>query len=242
MIDKSSNIPVYIQIAEEIKTNIKEHVYNPGEAIPTERELTEEFGVSRMTIRQAVSNLIYEGVLYKTRGKGAFVSKETIEKKMEIESFSDDMRKRGLTPSSKVLFFEKITPDEEVRQKLQLEETDKVFFLNRIRMANEEPMAIEYCYLPEKYYPNLTKYNVVQCSLYALIKEEYNVEFNFMRQVIKAVNLGKKEAEMLLGKPKGFALLSHRIIYNADEEPIEYTKTVYDPERYSFNVTIFDNK
>lgn len=241
MIDKSSSTPVYIQIANEIKAGIQDRIFLPGEALPTERELTEQFGVSRMTIRQAVTNLIHEGVLYRARGKGAFVSKETIEKKMEIESFSDDMRKRGLVPSNKVLFFDKISPDEEVRLKLQLDENDKVFFLNRIRLANDEPMAIEYSYLPEKLYPNLIKYNVVQCSLYDLMKEEYHMAFNYMRQTIKAVNLGKREAEMLLGKPKGFALMSHRIIFDVEEMPIEYTKTVYHPERYSFNVTIFNN-
>jgi GntR family transcriptional regulator len=240
MLDKNSTVPIYAQLEEFIKKKIKERNYLPGEALPTERELTELFGVSRMTIRQAVSNLVHEGVLYRIPGKGAFVSKEVIEKKLEIESFSDDMRKRGLVPGSKVIFFEKIDPDEEIRSKLQLSPEDKVYLLNRLRLANDEPMAIEYCYLPEKYFPNLIKFNMVQCSLYTIMKEEYSQTFNYMKQSIKAINMTKREAEMLLGKTKGFGLVSIKIIYNEDENPIEYTRTIYHPERYSYNMTLFN--
>lgn len=238
MVDKTSTVPIYAQLEEAIKKNIKEGVYPHGKALPTERELTELFGVSRMTIRQAISNLVYEGVLYRIRAKGAFVSKEIIEKKIEIESFSEDMKKRGLVPSSRVIHFEKIVPDEEIRSKLKLKEDEMVYFLNRLRLANDEPMALEYCYLPEKYFSGLTKYNMIECSLYTLMKEEYNINFNYMKQNIKAINLNKKDAEMLLGKTKGFGLVSFKKIYNEDENPVEYTKTIYHHERYSFDTII----
>lgn len=241
MLDKNSTVPIYVQIGDVIKENIKNGVYQKGEPLPTERELTELFEVSRMTIRQVISNLVHEGVLYRIRGKGAFVSKEIIEKKIEIESFSEDMKKRGLVPSSRVIRFEKIKPDDEVRIKLKLCEGEEIYFLNRLRLANDEPMAIEYCYLPEKYFPGLTKYNLVECSLYTLMKEEYNADFNYMKQNIKALNINKREAEMLLGKPKGFGLVSLKTIYNENETPIEYTKTIYHPERYSFDMIIINN-
>ncbi len=240
MLDKNSSVPIYVQLEEFIKKKIKERVYLPGESLPTERELTELFGVSRMTIRQAISNLVHQGVLYKIPGKGAFISKEVIEKKLEIESFSEDMEKRGLMPTSKVLYFEKIEPSSEIKLKLQLSDNEKVYFINRLRLANNEPMALEFCYLPEKYYHNLMKYNLAQCSLYNLMKEEYNVTFNYMKQNIKAINMSKKEAEMLLGKTKGFGLVSLKIIYNEDECPIEFTKTIYNPDRYSFDMIFFN--
>lgn len=241
MLDKNSETPIYAQLEEFIKGKIKEKKYLPGEALPTERELTELFGVSRMTIRQAISNLVNQGVLYRIPGKGAFVSKEVIEKKLEIESFSEDMRKRGLVPGSKIIYFEKINPDEEIKENLKLSDNDKVYFLNRLRLANEEPMAIEYCYLPEKFFPDLIKYNFERCSLYEITKKEYSVAFNFMKQSIKAVNMSKKEAEMLLGKARGFGLASIKIVYNEDENPIEYTRTIYHPERYSYNMVLFNN-
>lgn len=240
MIDKNSSVPIYVQLEEYIKKNIKEGVYPSGESLPTERELTELFGVSRMTIRQAITNLVHQGVLYKTHGKGAFVSKEIIEKKMEIESFSDDMEKRGLIPSSRILYFEKIIPDSQISKKLQLADNEHVYFLNRLRLANDEPMAIEYSYLPERYFPDLLKYNFMKCSLYNIMKNEYHADFKYMKQNIKAVTISKKEAELLLNKSIGFGLLSLRTIFNEKEIPIEYTETIYNPDRYTFNLMILN--
>ena len=240
-LDKKSSVPIYAQLENIIKDKIKEKKYVSGQALPTERALTELFGVSRMTIRQAISNLVHQGVLYRIPGKGAFVSREVIKKKLEIESFSEDMRKKGLVPGSKIIYFEKMTPDDEIREKLMLSNNEEVYFLNRLRLANDEPMAIEYSYLPLKYFPGLTKYDFVRCSLYKIIKQEYSITFNYMKQSIKAVNMNKDETEMLLGKARGFGLASIRLIYNKDENPIEYTRTIYHPERYSYNMVFFNN-
>ncbi len=241
MLDKNSSTPIYAQLEEAIKEKIKKREYVPGGELPTERELTELFGVSRMTIRQAISNLVHKGILYRIPGKGAFVSKQVIEKKLEIESFSDDMRKRGLIPGSKIIKFEKISPNDEIREKLSLLEGEKIYFLNRLRLANNEPMAIEYCFLPEKFFPNIIKYNMVNCSLYTIMKEEYGIHFNYMKQSLRAVSLNKKDAEMLFGKIKGVGLVSERLMYNIEEIPIEYTKTIYHSERYTFNMVLFNN-
>ena len=239
--NKNSSIPIYTQLEEAIKEKILKREYVPGGELPTERELTELFGVSRMTIRQAISNLVHKNILYKIRGKGTFVSKEVIEKKLEIESFSDDMKKRGLLPGSSIIKFEKITPSEEIKEKLKLSEGEKIFFLNRLRLANNEPIAIEYCYLPEKFFPNILKYNMTNCSLYTIMKEEYNIHFNYMKQSLRASNLLKIDAEMLMEKSKGVGLISERLMYNIEEIPIEYTKTIYHSERYTFNMVLFNN-
>ena len=116
-----------------------------------------------------------------------------------------------------------------------------MFFLNRLRLANGESMAIEYCYLPEKFFPNIIKYNMVNCSLYTIMKEEYDIRFNYLKQSLKAVSLPKGEAEMLLGKSKGVGLVSERLMYNIKEIPIEYTRTIYHAERYTFNIVLFNN-
>lgn len=239
--DKHLSMPIYAQLEETIKGKIEKREYIPGGELPTERELTELFGVSRMTIRHAISNLVHKGVLYKIPGKGTFVSKEVIEKKLEIESFSDDMKRRGLVPGSKLIQFEKMSANEEVKEKLKLSEDEKIYFLSRLRLANNEPMAIEYCYLPEKIFPNIIKYNMANCSLYTIMKEEYNIHFNYMKQSLRALTLIKRDAEMLFGKSKGVGLVSERLIYNIEETPIEYTQTIYHAERYTFNMVLFNN-
>ncbi|MDF2615264.1 MAG: transcriptional regulator [Clostridia bacterium] len=239
--DKNSSTPIYVQLEEAIKEKIKRREYLPGEELPTERELTALFSVSRMTIRQVISNLVHKGILYKIPGKGAFVSREVIEKKFEIESFSDDMRKRGLVPGSKVIEFEKISADQEIKDKLRLSDGEKIYFLNRLRLADSEPIAIEYCYLPERVFPNIIKYNMANCSLYTIMKEEYNIHFNYMKQSLKASTLAKRDAEMLLEKSKGFGLVSERLMYDTKETTIEYTKTIYHAERYTFNMMLFSN-
>lgn len=239
--NKNSTIPIYIQLEESIKRKIENKEYLPGEALPTERELTELYGVSRMTIRQAISNLVNKGVLYRIRGKGAFVSKEVIEKKLDIESFSEDMMKRGVTPGSILIGFKKINCTDDIKEKLELADDEEIYLLNRLRLADNEPIAIEYCYLPEKFFPDLIKYNMVHCSLYRIMKEEYNIHFNYMKQSLKAVSLNKKEAEMLLGRPKGVGLVSERLMYNIEGLPIEFTKTIYHSERYTFNMVLFNN-
>ncbi|WP_195987362.1 GntR family transcriptional regulator [Clostridium sp. D53t1_180928_C8] len=241
MLDKNSTMPIYLQLEQSIKEKIKNKEYLPGEELPTERELTELYCVSRMTIRQAISNLVHQGVLYKIYGKGTFVSKEVIEKKLEIESFSEDMIKRGLSPGSIVIKFEKIKPSNEIKEKLSLLENEEVYFLNRLRLADNEPIAIEYCYLPEKFFSDIIKFNMGHCSLYKIMKEEYNTQFNYMKQSLRAIKLNKKESEMLFGKANGIGFASEKLMYNLDDTPIEFTRTIYHSERYTFNMVLFNN-
>ncbi|MBU3197565.1 GntR family transcriptional regulator [Clostridium algidicarnis] len=240
MIDKNSTTPRYVQLEEYIKNQINDNIYPPGSSLPTEREFTELFGVSRMTVRQAISNLVNEGILYKIRGKGALVSKKIIEKEFEIQGFSEDMISRGLVPGSDVIEFKKIIPEDDISKRLKLNQGEEVYFLNRLRLADNEPMAIEYCYIPVKFFPGLVKYNMVQCSLYDLLKSEYNLQIGYIKQKFKAIGMNKKEAELLTGKSKAFGLLSIRVLFDENDRPVECTKTIYHPDRYTFNMTLYN--
>ena len=158
MIDKKSHVPIYVQIEEELKKKIFHGEYKKGEAIPSERYLTEMFDVSRMTVRQAITNLVTSGLLYREKGRGTFVSTPKFEQSLNsLTSFTEDMISRGLTPSSKIIKFEKQVPSIDIAEDLSLEVGEEVYFVMRIRNADEKPMAIERTYIPVKLFPNLNE-------------------------------------------------------------------------------------
>lgn len=238
MIDKNLPVPIYIQLKNYIKESINKKLYLPGQMLPSERELTEKFDVSRMTVRQSISELVNEGFLYKEQGKGTFVARNIIEKDIELMSFSQDMIKRGFVPGSKLIEFVEITPNEHILDNLKLNTDDRVYYLKRLRLADSLPMAIEDSYIPEKVFPNLIKYNMELCSLYNIFKEDYGIKFSYAKQELEACKLKKHDALFLLGKENGFCLLGSRILYTIDNIPIEYTETSYHPDRYKYTMIV----
>lgn len=114
-INKHSPVPIYHQIEEQLKAMIDKGELQPDMLLPSEREYSETFGISRMTVRQALSNLVSQGYLYRQKGKGTFVSKQKIKQPLQgLTSFSEDMKSRGRKPSSKLLRFEIIKADEHI--------------------------------------------------------------------------------------------------------------------------------
>ena len=149
MLDKQSPIPIYIQIEEQLKQQIQQGDFPIGTTIPSERELTERFDVSRMTVRQAITNLVNDGLLYREKGRGTFVASPKVEQPLNgLTSFTEDMMARGMVPSSKMINFEILEPESDISAALQLAQGDEVYFVERIRFADDKPMAIERTYLP----------------------------------------------------------------------------------------------
>src|SRR5690625_3765049 len=127
-------IPVYFKIENDIKEKILSGKYKSGDKIPSENELTEIYDVSRMTVRQAMNNLVNDGYLLKYKGKGTFVSNNKIEKNIQgVRSFTEEMEASGKKVSSKIISMKEMTPDKSVSEKLFLEKGDKVYKIERIR-------------------------------------------------------------------------------------------------------------
>jgi len=228
--------PIYIAIENSIKQRIDDKVYREGEKLPAERELTEEFGVSRSTIRQVISNLEKEGIIYKITGKGAFVSKKILQRSMEIKGFSDLMRERGLTPSSKILKVERRLADDEERLHLNLPFDGEVYYISRIRYADKMPMAIEYSSLTADFFPDIDRFDLEKLSLYDILIQHYNLNMSWATDSIRAAQIKGEEAKILFNKKSGLALFVTNILYNINNIPVEYTKTLYHAEKYSYNV------
>lgn len=238
MLDKQSPIPIYIQIEEQLKQQIQQGDFPIGTAIPSERELTERFGVSRMTVRQSITNLVNDGLLYREKGRGTFVASPKVEQPLNgLTSFTEDMVKRGMVPSSKLIGFEILEPESDIAAYLQLAQGDKVYFVERIRFADDKPMAIERTYLPVERFPDLDQ-DSFQGSLYAMIEKDHQLTISRATQRMEAGLVKKDDAELLQIKPPAAILMIERISYLAGEQPFEVVRSTYRADRYKFTTDI----
>ncbi|WP_434399811.1 GntR family transcriptional regulator [Planococcus sp. 11815] len=238
MLDKQSPIPIYIQIEEQLKQQIQQGDFSVGTSIPSERELSERFGVSRMTVRQSITNLVNDGLLYREKGRGTFVASPKVEQPLNgLTSFTEDMESRGMVPSSKLIGFEILEPDADVAQELQLNNGDQVYFVERIRFADDKPMAIERTFLPVKRFPNLTEESF-QGSLYAVIENKQQLKISHATQRIEAELVKKEDADLLHIKPPAAILMIERISFLEGDLPFEVVRSTYRADRYKFTTEI----
>jgi GntR family transcriptional regulator len=237
-LNKSSFTPLYYQIEQALRGQIKAGELPPGEAI-SERELSERLGVSRMTARQALRALRDEGLIYTERGLGTFVA----EPKMNVHTrhllgFTEDMRRRGLTASSKVLSFRRYKPDPALAERLQLEEGDEAFEITRLRLADRIPMAYEICHLPVRLCPGLKRADVERGSLYQLLEEVYGARLRRSDEVLEAACATRHEAELLSIKPRSPVLVVQRTVYAENGTSIEVVRSVYRGDRYQARIEL----
>ncbi|MBB6283283.1 phosphonate metabolism transcriptional regulator PhnF [Geobacillus subterraneus] len=236
MIDKQSPVPIYYQLEQYMKEKIEKGEWQPGEMIPSERELAETYHISRMTVRQAVNNLVNDGYLIRRRGKGTFVAAKKIEQPLKgLTSFSEDMRSRGMEPDTIVLGFETVPASGKLAQWLAVKEGDALYEIRRLRLADGSPMALETLYIPRALAPHLTR-EIVNGSVYEFMEKEVGFAIGTAVQVIEASVARKLEAEHLQVKEGAPVLLLERRTYLDDGRPLEVVKSVYRGDRYKFIV------
>lgn len=238
MLDKQSPIPIYIQIEQQLKEQIQQGDFSVGTSIPSERELSERFGVSRMTVRQSITNLVNDGLLYREKGRGTFVASPKVEQPLNgLTSFTEDMESRGMVPSSKLIGFDILEPEADVAEELQLNEGDRVYFVERIRFADAKPMAIERTFLPVDRFPNLTEESFGG-SLYAVIEGEQQLKISRATQRMEAGLVKKEDADLLQIQLPAAVLLIERISYLEGDLPFEVVRSTYRADRYKFTTEI----
>lgn len=234
MVNKNSHVPIYIQIEEELKQRIYLGEYEVGSPIPSERDLSNSFEVSRMTVRQAITNLVSSGMLYREKGRGTYVSTPKLEQPLNgLTSFTEDMRARGLTPSSKIIKFEQIIPPFDVAKDLLLEDGEEVYFMVRIRNADDQPMAIERTYIPVKTLPDLDV-KKLSGSLYKIVEEEYQQTIGNAIQQMEASLVAKEDSKYLQMDANAVVLIIKRISFLSDGQPFELVRSAYRADRYKF--------
>lgn len=232
-INRNGQTPIYEQIYKNLLEKIRREEIIAGEAFPSERELAENFGVSRMTVRQALNTLKKEGFIYHERGIGAFVSKRKLDvHTRNLVGFTEEMRERGLRPSSKLLLFRREAATEETATDLGIEPGDEVYHFQRLRLADDSPMAFEDAFLPAAVYADLDEFDLETASLYQILENEYGVRMSHAEEVLEALAVSKEIGDALSIKKGAPVLMVHRVVYSETNAAVESVKTFYRADRY----------
>ncbi|HYN88690.1 MAG TPA: GntR family transcriptional regulator [Ardenticatenaceae bacterium] len=235
VVDKSSPIPLYYQIAEWIRELIKSGRLKPGDQLPSERELVDQSEVSRMTVRQALAYLIREGLLVARPGIGTFVADPKLAHTvLHLLGFTEEMMRRGGMVSSRVLEQTVVVPPTGVATALRLRPGEQAVKIVRLRRVAGTPMLLETIYVPAALSPGLEHEDLDTGSLYALLEQHYGLSLNHAQETLEATTANEYEGD-LFGIPPGTAMiLVEGTTYLRGGQPVEYFKAVYRGDRFKF--------
>ncbi|HTK12145.1 MAG TPA: GntR family transcriptional regulator [Ktedonobacteraceae bacterium] len=228
-------VPRYYQLKEIMRGKMSSGEWKPGDLIPSERELSEQYGISRMTARQAITELVNEGLFFREQGKGTFVSQHKITQQLiRLTGFTEDMRARGQRPETRVLSASMLPADELTAERLRIHPGQSIFNLQRLRLADSEPLAVEVSQISFIGCERLLDEDLEQNSLYRLLETRYGLTLVEAEQELEAGLVTEEEASFLnvaVGSP---ALYTRRTTYAERDQPIEYARAVYCGGKYTF--------
>jgi GntR family transcriptional regulator len=241
MIDPSNVIPKYYQLANILRLQIENEEFQAHEPIPSERQLESRYNLSRPTIRQAIDLLSRQGYLYRVHGKGTFVSPPKLQKGMlELTSFSEDMRNRGLIPGQKILEFGYVEPNKETKRQLEIsDEKKKVLRIKRLRLGDDEPIGLQDSFLCLDDKLDISREEIEKFgSIYAILQEKFGIYPTEADETLE-VTLATREEANLLKIPEGSPLLlSERTLWSQDRKAIEFVRILYRGDKYKYYVRL----
>ena len=230
--------PAYKKIQNSIRKRIDAAELKPGDAVASERELAKTHKVSLMTARHALAGLEREGVVERRRGAGTFVAAPKIHFN-KLMSYTEHMSSRGLAPRSRVLVAKIIEDEQEIAARLHLPAASRMVKIERLRLTEEEPFALETCYLPASEFSGLASAPLGRSSLFAALQHDYGVELAYADEEIDAIAADAHLAEML-ALPKGSAILRIRqVIYSTKGKATIYGVGYYRSERHTLFIRRF---
>ncbi|MBW0448288.1 GntR family transcriptional regulator [bacterium M00.F.Ca.ET.228.01.1.1] len=238
--DSREGRKVYARIQQALQEMIEGPAFSPGDRIPSERELAEQFSISRMTMRKAITNLVRTGVLERRSTSGTFVASPRVQRPLDrsLQSLSKTIEQGGGAAGSKLLFFEMSRANERVGKCLKIEEDADVVVIRRLRSANGLPFCVETTYLPAGRVPGLIADDLAgNASLYDLLKSRYGIEAAYDEGTISVAPVTLLESELLNLPAASSALLYRAIIYDSSGLPVEYLVSVNHPQRVVFKAS-----
>ncbi len=233
-ISRPRRAPKYELLAETLTERIAAMM--PHQVLPTERELTKEFGVSRMTVRQAIARLVTQGLVYNIQGSGTYVAHpDVVAKTLRLTSFSEDMRQRGLVPASRILAHGAVAASGDIARHLDVPAGQELVAIRRLRLADDKPMALE-SVLIRSDIADWSRISVWD-SLYEQLAAQ-GVLVTRATQSVDAVNLDHTQARHLDQAVGAAALRVTRVSYSDRGLAVEHAETIYRADRYSFEIVV----
>lgn len=235
-----SSTPLYVQIKHYLLMNIQSGAFAPDTRIPSERQLSAQFGVSRLTVNKAIKTLMQEGLLYAQVGKGTYVSSTKIHQELHtLTSFTEEMNRRGQHPSSYVLHAAVEPASGETAKVLNILSGAEVVVLKRVRLADGQPIALETSSVIAAICPGiLDSHDFASQSLYEVLRNEYNLQLIRAEQTFEARQATRVEADALGLEICAPILNIIRVTYSGDRRPIEYVRSAYRGDRYKFRAVL----
>ena len=229
-LDEQDNLPLYQQLQRGLRLAIEKKLLGPDDALPPERDLAEEFAVSRITVRKALDGLVSEGLLTRRQGSGTYVAARVEKNFSKLTSFSEDMLARGRVPKSVWLRRSKgaVTPEESLI--MGLSPGTPVYRFHRLRYADESPMALEYCTVPAFCLPSI---DAVDSSLYMALERSGHRPVRALQR-LRAVLLSGEQAELLGASERDAGLLVERRGFLKDGRAVEFSQSYYRGDTYDF--------
>lgn len=242
LLDRSSPIPLHHQLRLYLRQQIEGGALKPGDAIPTERALVSRFGVSRITVRQAVSDLASEGFLYRQSGRGTYVRFQKIEQELStLTGFVEEMVARGLTPGAMLISAGMVEADGETASALQMQTGDQVFEILRVRLANGEPMALEVTYYPVRVGERLLEEDL-EGGFWAPLENKFGMEIDWADETISCAVPSDSTARHLNIEKGTPVLVVERTTHTPDGRPMEFCRGHYRADRYSYRLRLKRNR
>jgi len=233
MLDKTSGTPLYAQLADQLRKQIQGNQLLPDTQLPSERELCEQHGISRITVRKAMDELLHEGAVYTCVGKGTYVAEPKLSEELQpFSSFTEDMKRRGMAVSSQVLEAALVPCDDFLATRLHVPRGTEAINLHRLRLADGLPIAIQRTCLPNHLCPDLLRYDFSLRSFLDVLRTEYGFKLARADTSIEAALARSGEARLLQLSSPAAVLISEQTTYLDSGVVIEWTRSVFRGDRY----------
>ncbi len=234
-----SKSPLYQQIYQLLRQKILEGQWRPDEMLPSEASLMKQYNVSRATVRQALDELVSDGLIYRRQGRGTFVAPSTAAPGLvRLVGFTEDMLQRGLTPATKLISASLVPASDRLASALQSEEGEPLARIERLRLADGVPIGVEIAFWAHRHCPGILTQDYTTHSLREMLKNKYQIRLTRARQQIQAAAAAAEMAEVL-DVVVGFPLLTiERVSYSEVGVPMEFLQLYYRSDRYALHADL----